>query len=343
MPWGVAASVAGTAISAALAPSPSSAGTGAGSNYYDPANMAAANSQWANQNTGSYNTYNQTSPEIAAASAQSFNNGQAANAAYGQAYQQGAGNAGQAYNGLGVNATNAANLDFTGAQGLMAAGQQTYQNALDPNQAQYNLSLNNLTQQTGATNSQYGLGSSGAGAGIQNQALSNFGINWNTQQLQNQIAGLGAYGSAANQAAGLNTNAAALGNTGAQSYLESGQVPYNTAQTIAGQPGQLGSQYATQLNTGVYNPASAQQSLDSNYLSQGNSAIQQSNSAVYGAGNTQANNYATAASNAIGGFGSQSQNLGSYFGGGGSTYGNNYAGTGSPYYSGGGNTYGFTS
>ena len=116
------------------------------------------------------------------------------------------------------------------AGGLQQAGQQVYNTAADPQNALYNQQFQQATDQANATNSMYGLGSSGAGAGITNQAQQNFNTNWENQQLARQQSGLQAM-TGANQAA--------------SGILGTG---YGGAQQGLGQAGTLGSQGVTGLN-----------------------------------------------------------------------------------------------
>jgi hypothetical protein len=336
---------AGAAVLGAAGSMSSSPSTSGGSSYYVPTGLAATDQGWQglqNSNIGTY--YNNTQPwnQVALGSAVGGLN---ANNQYGGGYQNAANGAGVGYGNLVGLLNGQANQDFGTQNSLLQAGQQTYQNALDPNQAQYNLSLNNLMQQTGATNSMYGLGSSAAGAGVQNQALSNFGINWNTQQLQNQIAGLQAYGQAAGQAgqygqAGQQAAAAAPGYE-----LQGGQVPYQTAQSIAGTPGTIAGQYGQYLNQNVYGPAQGIQGAAIPYMNNGQGAQAVPYQNAYNA----SQNLGSSLASGVGGIGTALQNSGAFNGNWNGTTGSFGSGdfsgafSSSPYYSGGGNSYGFTS
>ena len=183
------------------------------------------------------NTYNNTYQPIQTAATNSFNGGNTANNIYQGAYQNAANAAGAQYGNVGMGLGAQSQSEFGAANNILAAGQNVYQTALDPQNALYNRTAQQLQDQTGATNSMYGLGSSAAGAGVANQALSNFNIDWQNQQLQRQAQGLSAYEGAGQAASGLNTNAGQLGSQGAGMQLQGGQVPYTTAQTIAGVPG----------------------------------------------------------------------------------------------------------
>ena len=342
---GVASAGAGALISGLTSPGTSGGGdgTGNGSSLYVPTGLGTADQQWQSLQNSLYNTYNQTGLNQYGQS--SLDAGVQAGSVYGPQLQQYANQAGQQYAALGQQLQGASGQDFGAQQGLLNAGQQVYQNSLDPNQAQYNLSLNNLTQQTGATNSMYGLGSSAAGAGVQNQALSNFGINWNTQQLQNQIAGLGAYGQAAGEAGQLGGQGATLGAAGAASTQQAGSVPYNTAVQNAGLAGQLGNAYGSYLNQNVYTPAQTIQGTGQNYMNSAEGV----NATAFNAGNQAAGALGSSVAQGVSGLGNAVQNAGGFAnlfsGTTGSFGGGNFSGAfnSNPYYSGGGNSYGFTS
>ena len=346
MPWGVAASVgaslAGSAISSAMSPGTS----GGSSSLYVPTALPAADVGWQNLQNQLQNVYNTN--DLNQYGLGSLWQGIQAGQQYGPAYQNAANTAGQAYGTLGSQLGNAANLNFGAQQGLLGAGQQVYQTALDPQSALYNRTVQQLQDQTGATNSMYGLGSSAAGAGVANQALSNFNIDWQNQQLQRQLQGLQGYGQAAGQAGQLAGQGAALGGAGAGYTLQGGQLPYQTAQQIAANQGNLANTFGQFLNQNVYGPAQTLQGNDLSYLQLG-SGIQ---GQAYNAANQGAGAAGALASQGIQGIGNNPQvqsSLGNAFSNyfnpaSGSFSGGNFSGAfaNSPYYSGGGNSYGFT-
>jgi hypothetical protein len=347
MPWGVAAAVGaaavGSAVSGAMAPS-SSGGSGGPGSYYVPTGLQSADQQWQGLQTGNYNFYNAN--PLQQYGQQSLQQGFDANSQYAPGYQTAANSAGIEYGNLAQHASQQANLDFTTQQGLLGAGQNVYNMGLDPQNALYNRSVQQLQDQTGATNSMYGLGSSAAGAGVANQALGNFNIDWQNQQLQRAAQGLQSYGQAAGVAgqyggAGLNAAASVPG------YIQQmGATPYNTAQQIAAAPGQLGGAYGQYLNSNVYGPAQGIQGAATPYMNygQGAQSVPYQNQ-MAGAGTAGA-----LASQGISQLGSNPQvqsALGGMFGGNsatGSFSGGDFSGASnsSPYYSGGGNSYGFT-
>jgi hypothetical protein len=343
MPWGVAAAVgsgiAGAATSSLLSPGTS----GGGNSYYTPTGLGTADTTWQNlldQQLGSQGQVYGTLPYYQ----QSLNQGLSVNNGYAPQYQGAANTAGGMYSSLGNSLANAGGLQLQQQGNLINAGQQVYNTAFDPQNALYNRTAQQLQDQTGATNSMYGLGSSAAGAGVADQAMSNFNIDWQNQQLQRQISGLQGYGQAVGQAGQSAGQAGALSSAGAGYTLQGGQLPYQTAQGIAGVPGQLGSTYAGQIQQGPLSSANAISSQIIPYLNYGQGAqAVPYQSATQGAGAAGA-----LLSQGIQGLGSNSQvqsALGSYFGSPtGSFSGGDFGGafTSNPYYSGGGNSYGFT-
>jgi hypothetical protein len=351
MPWGVAAgvvgSVAGAAVSSALAPG-TSGGSGGGQSYYVPTGLTTADQQWQNLQNQNYNVFSGSQQQLQDYGQQSLAAQLAAYNTYGSPYQQAANQAGQQYGNLGSQLTNAAGLQFGQQQGLLNAGQQVYNTAFDPQNALYNRTVQQLQDQTGATNSMYGLGSSAAGAGVANQALGNFNIDWQNQQLQRQLQGLQGYGSAVGQAGQTAAQGGALGSAGAGYTLQGGQLPYQTAQTLGGAPAQIGTNYSQYLQGNVYGPAQGFQGQAIPYLNygQGAQAVPYQNQ-LQGAGAAGAL-AGQGISQGISSIGNnpQFQNaVSNYFNpASGSFSGGDFSGafTSSPYYSGGGNSYGFT-
>lgn len=330
MPWGVAAgvgaSLAGSAISSAM--SPGTSGGNAGGSYYVPTGLSAADTAWQNALTQQQNLIGQ-------------------GGGYNQAYLDAANMAAAQYGILGNQLGYNANLlnqqgqgNFGNANYLQGIGQNFYNTAADPQNALYNRTLQQLQEQTGATNSMYGLGSSAAGAGVANQALGNFNIDWQNQQLARQQAGLQGLESAYNAAGQYSTLA---GQQIGQGLALQGQVP--GAVLNSGYTG-----YAANQNI-LNNQLGQQQSLQSQiipYLNYGQGAQTiPYQSAQQGAGAAGA-----LASQGIQGIGNNPQvqsTLGNAFANifspaSGSFSGGNFGGafTSSPYYSGGGNQYGFT-
>lgn len=106
---------------------------------------------------------------------------------------------------------------------------QALQTGFDPQQALYGQQRQQTLDQANAVNAQSGLGGTPYGASTADNALNNFNINWQNQQLgRQQTASQTASG--LNQAAGLDFNAASTLGTGALSTLVSGYgSPYATS------------------------------------------------------------------------------------------------------------------
>ncbi|WP_153067623.1 hypothetical protein [Paraburkholderia graminis] len=349
MPWSVAAavgaSVAGAAVSSAMSPSTSGGSGGGPSSYYVPTGLQDADKTWQGLLQSLQGTYyDNANPQNQIALGSETAGINAANQ-YGPQYQNAANAAANGYGNLVGLFNGQANQDFGIQNSLLAAGQNVYNLGLDPQNALYNRTAQQLQDQTGATNSMYGLGSSAAGAGVANQAMSNFNIDWQNNQLSRALQGLQGYGQAAGVAGqyGQSGQAAAAAAPGYQ--LMAGQLPYQTAQTIAATPGQLANTYGSYLNSNVYGPAESIQAQTIPYMNYGQGA----QSVPY---QTQAQGAGAAGSlvsQGIQGIGNAVQNNGgwsSMFGSGttGSFGGGDFSGafTSSPYYSGGGNSYGFT-
>lgn len=334
----IAAPVVGGLVSGAMSPGTS----GGGASYYTPTGLGTADQTWqallAGLNTGFGNR------NLDQYALQSLQNGYTNNSIYGPTYQNAANSASVGYTHAGDALTDIGNLDMATQRSLLGAGQNVYQMGLDPQNALYDRTLNQLTQQTGATNSMYGLGSSAAGAGVQNQALSNFNIDWQNNQLSRVLQGLQGYAGAANTA-GSYGQAGANALTQAPQYtLAGGSTPYNVAQTIAGMPGQLANIYGSFLNSNVYGPAEGLMSSIIPYMNYGAGAQSVPfQSQAQGAGAA-----GSLVSQGISGLGNSIQNaggLGNFFNGTTGSFGSgDFSGafTSSPYYSGGGNQYGFT-
>lgn len=325
MPWGVAAAVgasaAGAAVSSAMSPSTSGGSGGGGSgSYYVPTGLNSADQSWQQL----LQQQLQAQQGIAGTAAQS---------GYGGNYQNNANLAASQYYNLPAQLQAQAQQAYGTQQSLLSAGQNVYNLGLDPQNALYNRSVQQLQDQTGATNSMYGLGSSAAGAGVANQALGNFNIDWQNQQLQRAAQGLSAYQGAAQQAGQYGQYGTALSEAAPGYYLTAGQIPYQTGMTLAGAP--LSSAQSIQSNIIPYlNYGQGAQTIPYNAQTQGAGAA----GALVGQGLSQGGQA----------LGNAYQNAGSWgnlFGGTTGSYGGgDFSGafTSSPYYSGGGNSYGFT-
>ncbi len=173
-------------------------------------------------------------------------------------------------------------------QNLYNAGQQLYQLGMDPQQALYNHMLQQTQNQANAVNSQYGLGSSGAGAQIANDTLNKFNMDWQNQQLaraQQGVSGLeGAVGTGSQQAqygTGLLGESAGFYGQQPGATQQAAATPLQAQQLAAAYPGQLASTYSGQTQANL-NPLLQGSQANLGYLGYGTGA----QGAAFGAQNT---------------------------------------------------------
>lgn len=215
-----------------------------------PNQGAAANNAFSGiGNLGSFDLY---SPNIG--TAQGITQG-LVNNPYASGYQSGANVAG----GLGQMQ---ALGQYGAGQGLVGAGQNVINTAMDPQNQLYAYLQNQNSQQANAQNAMSGIGTTPYGAGVADQSNQLFNLNWQNQQLQRQIAGLGAGGQAIGQ--GEQLSSAAPGQ-----YMTSGAAPYSAYNAIGGQ--QLGA-LGTLGQFGTAASGLSQQQIQDylTYLGQGN-------------------------------------------------------------------------
>lgn len=198
-------------------------------------------------------------------------------------YTQGALGAYGLGTGAALNAYNMGGSLYPYAQGVMNT-------AFDPQQALYNRTLQQVQDQSRAGQAARGIAMTPYGAGLENQNINNFNIDWQNAQLQRQLAGLQGGGQAFGQAAGLQAGAAPL-------FMQSAQYPYAASQGVGGnQFGALSN--LGQFGIGASTIPQAQIGANQNYLNYGNQ--------VYGLQNQFAN---TALQQAGMGFQEQQANL----------------------------------
>ena len=217
------------------------------------------------------------------------------------AEQAAANAAGTDYGLLANQSNNMANImqqqagrDYTNAGAMTAAGNQVWNTASDPNQAIYNNLLNQTNQQANSASSLRGIGMSPEAAGLQNQADQSLNLGWQQQQLQNQIAGLGAMGSAYNQA-GQQGIAGQQGLIQAQEMnalmpqleLQSATTPYNMSSQIAQSPITMANTIASANAQDVQNPLQSLMGMIIPYMNYGAGAQQ----STFDAGQTNLGNF----------------------------------------------------
>lgn len=99
-------------------------------------------------------------------------------------YQHAAGQAGQLGEQQALGQYNVGQGISGLANPLSGYAGQVMNTAFDPQQALYTQTLQNTEQQQNAQNAASGVGGTPYGAGLSNQALQNFNIGWQQQQLQ---------------------------------------------------------------------------------------------------------------------------------------------------------------
>lgn len=143
--------------------------------------------------------------------------------------------------GLGAQSTPYAQSLLQSGQASVPYANQILQTGFDPQNALYNRTAQQLSDQTNAINSMYGLSSSPYGAGVAGHAMENFNIDWQNQQLQRQTqaaqgygsilsGGVNAYGSGLADVAKAYGGAGDLGTQAAGTMTAAGALPYTTYQ-----------------------------------------------------------------------------------------------------------------
>lgn len=179
---------------------------------------------------------------------------------------------------------------------LQGAGNTVLNTAFDPQGALYGRTQQQVTDQVRAGLAARGIDMSGAGAGIENKALSDFNIDWQSQQLNRQIsgvnAGAGALASGANQMQGAYGQATQGINAGYGQGL--GALTTGYGQSLSGMDSSartashLGSTGAQAIAQGAAMPYGAQQTQYQN-LAALYSQLGQGSQAYANVGNTAAN------------------------------------------------------
>lgn len=217
---------------------------------------------------------------------------------------------GQALTGAGQAANYGTGTLFpqqaAGATSLFGAGNQVLGTAFDPQNALYNQTLQNVQGQSNVANAQSGV-QGPAAAGITDNNLNNFNLQWQNNQLQRQAQGIQAGGQAY---AGGST----LGGAGIQNLASSSALPYGT---FVGQNNDLttaGNNYAGGIGNSLA-PENSLASLLGAYLGIGNSDAQTalaSNQQAFNQGQTIGSNTGSALNSL-----SNNQALANLFSGGG--------------------------
>lgn len=296
MPWGaVAGGVASAVVGSALSGGGGGGGGGGGQSYYVPKYLIDADTDWQNAFKNYQTLLGQGQSTALPAFQQAYQQQQGLNY---QPYLNAANQAGQTYTGLGNTAMQQAGMYGQAAQtalgqqqAMYGAGQQILNTAFDPQNALYERTAQQYGDQVNAGQALRGLGTSAVGGQEYNQAMSNFNIDWQNQQLQRQAQGISS-AVGANQAGVQQGNLMGqnlvgqlgAGEQGAGYYLQGAQTPLTAQQTVAGMPATNASQYLTNLGA-----------LEQGYSNLMGQAIPYMN---YGQGAQQANYQNVSAQNA---------------------------------------------
>ena len=167
---------------------------------------------------------------------------------------------------------------FAQQAAMQKAGLDVYNLGRDPREEQYKENLMKAQNQANAISSMYGLGSSGAGAGIANEAVGNFQQDWQNQKLNRALAGLQGYNAAQQTALGYGqqggqdlTSAAALQGMVPGLTQQAAQIPLNAQQYVAQQPQNLANQYLA-TNAAAMSPLYTNMSQQLAYLTGGSAS-----------------------------------------------------------------------
>ncbi|WP_146075188.1 hypothetical protein [Burkholderia anthinoferrum] len=342
MPFAAAVGAVGSVVGGLVSGGSSPSTSGGGPSYYVPTGLGTADTTWQNLLSGINGAYG--SSNLNQYGQQSLQEGINANNYYRDPYQNAAGTAGAWYRDLAGQMAQYGHENIATQNSLLNAGMGVYNMGLDPQNALYNRTHQQVLDQSNAVNSMYGLGSSGAGAGLTNQALSNFNIDWQNNQLQRAAQGLQAYSGAANTAGRFGELGTSQLGSAPGYMLAGGSTPYNVAQSIASTPGSLGNTYGSFLNQNIYGPAEGIMGSIIPYMNYGQGA----QAVPYQSQAQGAGALGSMVSQGISGLfnNQQVQNgISNFFSpASGSFSGGDFSGafSSSPYYSGGGNSYGFT-
>jgi len=153
--------------------------------------------------------------------------------------------------GLGQNAAlgaYGAGSQLTGAgKGALPYAQQIFQTSMDPQQALYNRTFQQTQDAVNAQNAASGISTTPYGAGVAGEALGNFNMNWQNQQLQRQALGAQAGGGLIGQAGGAINTGTSLMNAAPGAYAQASAMPFGTYSGIGQNQNQFTSQYLSQI------------------------------------------------------------------------------------------------
>ena len=135
------------------------------------------------------------------------------------------------------------------------------QSGFDPQAALFNRSQGRLMDQTNAINAMSGLAGTPYGASVGANAMGNFNIDWENQQLARQVQGAGAAGNAASTAGGLYGQAGNVAGQAGSLYGQAGNVANQAAGLYGAAPGLAASSAALPSNAYTNNISQLLQGL----------------------------------------------------------------------------------
>lgn len=147
-------------------------------------------------------------------------------------YQQGAMTGAGMGQNAAANSYGAGSTLQQGGLNMLPYGDQIMQNAFDPQKELYARNLHNVTEQTRAGQSARGIAMTPYGAGVENEALSDFNIDWANTQLGRQATGANAAGGLLNNAGRGITAGGAMMNQAGQDYNAAWQMPWTAFNNI---------------------------------------------------------------------------------------------------------------
>lgn len=251
--------------------------TGGGQQFYTPTGTGSADTSWQQLLAQLIAGQNAASNYEAGPMSTSFQQELGINQ---QPLVQAGQQAGQQYGNL-------ANLDqiyasILGNQGQQAVGQgqQIWNAGADPQNALYNRTLQQVQDQARASSSAHGIGMGGVGAGVENQATSNFNIDWQNNQLARMLQALTGSLNAGQSAGQDFTGSSTLAGAAPVATLAGGQVPIAAATQAARAPAAAANQFAANYGADIQGPTAGIQQSIIPYLNYGQGA--QSSAANFG-------------------------------------------------------------
>lgn len=140
--------------------------------------------------------------------------------------------------GIGTSLGAIGNAGMLGGEvpGMLGAAGSILNTGFDPQNALYNRTAQQLTDQTNASLANSGIGNTPWGQGVLGNTLSNFNIDWQNNLLGRESTAAGAAGGLIGQAGNTAAGAFNLGMGGVQGGIGAGMSPFNTFGTLGAYP-----------------------------------------------------------------------------------------------------------